>query len=150
MNKLDEFKRKSQSIQVLLDEEQLNFFSDFMDFMIKWNDRVRLTSITEETEVIRPNVKRGKKQTVNLDLIPYAWVRMNIRKTGAYDYMSINSLPGAQRGNQVYSDTVVVSRALGNQEIQINTFKYLNFQPTNQSYFIQTIGQDTVDISIDF
>jgi 16S rRNA (guanine527-N7)-methyltransferase len=52
MNKLDEFKRKSQSIQVLLDEEQLNFFSDFMDFMIKWNDRVRLTSITEETEVI--------------------------------------------------------------------------------------------------
>jgi 16S rRNA (guanine527-N7)-methyltransferase len=52
MNNLDEFKEKSEKIDVRLDENQLKSFAKFMDFMIEWNDRVRLTSITEETEVI--------------------------------------------------------------------------------------------------
>lgn len=52
MNNLDEFKAKTEKIDVQLDEDQLKSFAKFMDFMIKWNDRVRLTSITEETEVI--------------------------------------------------------------------------------------------------
>jgi len=52
MNNLDEFKEKADTIEVQLNNEQLESFSKFMGFMIKWNDRVRLTSITEETEVI--------------------------------------------------------------------------------------------------
>lgn len=52
MNNLDEFIEKAKKIDVSLDENQLKDFAKFMDFMIKWNDRVRLTSITEETEVI--------------------------------------------------------------------------------------------------
>lgn len=52
MNNLDEFKEKSKKIDVELNEHQLKSFAKFMDFMIEWNDRVRLTSITEETEVI--------------------------------------------------------------------------------------------------
>lgn len=28
------------------------------------------------------NVKRGRSQSLNLDLIPYAWLRMHITKTG--------------------------------------------------------------------
>lgn len=52
MNNLDEFKEKAEKINVRLDENQLKSFAKFMDFMIEWNDRVRLTSITEETEVI--------------------------------------------------------------------------------------------------
>lgn len=52
MNNLDEFKEKASNIDVSLNTEQLKCFSKFMDFMIEWNDRVRLTSITEEEEVI--------------------------------------------------------------------------------------------------
>lgn len=52
MNNLDELREKAEKIDVQLDEDQLESFAKFMDFMIKWNDRVRLTSITEETEVI--------------------------------------------------------------------------------------------------
>jgi 16S rRNA (guanine527-N7)-methyltransferase len=52
MNNLDDFKEKAEKIDVRLDENQLKHFAQFMDFMIEWNDRVRLTSITEETEVI--------------------------------------------------------------------------------------------------
>jgi len=52
MNNLNEFKKKAKAIDVLLNEEQLDSFSEFMGFMIEWNDRVRLTSITEATEVI--------------------------------------------------------------------------------------------------
>jgi len=52
MNNLDEFIDKANKIDLSLDENQLEAFAKFMDFMIQWNDRVRLTSITEETEVI--------------------------------------------------------------------------------------------------
>ena len=99
-----------------------------------------------------PNVKRGKKQTVNLDLIPYAWVRMNIKKTGAYDRMGINTLAGGNRNFLAYSDTIIISRCLGNEQVTIPTFKYFSFDdpPHTVQYTIQTIGHDTVDISIDF
>jgi len=52
MNKLEEFKGKANKIGLSLNKEELDSFSKFMDFMIKWNDRVRLTSITKEDEVI--------------------------------------------------------------------------------------------------
>jgi len=52
MNNLDEFKAKASSIDISLNTKQLKSFAQFMDFMIEWNDRVRLTSITEESEVI--------------------------------------------------------------------------------------------------
>ena len=97
-----------------------------------------------------PNVQRGRKQTRNLEIIPFAWIRMNITKTGAFDHMNINPPPGAIRSFQVYSDTVLFTRVFGNVEIPINTFKYLNFNLTSKEYFIQSIGRDTVDISIEF
>jgi len=106
--------------------------------------------ITEETEVIRPNVKRGQKQTVNLDLIPYAWVRMNIRKTGAYDYMNIGPATGSTKTFSVFSDTTLITKALGNTEVGIMLFKYLNDNQTRRLLRVNTIGHDTVDISIDF
>lgn len=52
MDNLKEFKEKANKIEVSLNDKELDSFSKFMDFMIKWNDRVRLTSITEENEVI--------------------------------------------------------------------------------------------------
>ncbi|GEM_PF-3419605 len=109
--------------------------------------------ITEQTEVIRPNVKRGKKQTVNLDLIPYAWVRMNIKKTGLYNTLEINPPPGSNsvRGFVAWSDTILHTRVLGNRNIELIVFKNHSFGNYDiVKYPLQSIGHDTVDISIDF
>lgn len=45
-------KDKAKAIDILLNDDQLKDFEKFMDQMITWNDRVRLTSITEESEII--------------------------------------------------------------------------------------------------
>jgi len=101
---------------------------------------------------MRPNVQRGKNQTMNLGIIPHAWVRMNIRKTGGYAYMAINSVIGSTRNYTVYKDTVIVAKTFGNQEVSIATFKFRNHSSSSerQQYNVLTIGRDTVDISIDF
>ena len=96
------------------------------------------------------NVQRGKKQTINLGIIPHAWVRMNIRKTGRYDYMNINPIQGSVRDYTVYSDTLIITRGYGNTEITIPTFKYKGGTRDLKQYYIQTNGCDTVDITIDF
>jgi hypothetical protein len=99
---------------------------------------------------MRPNVQRGKNQTMNLAIIPHAWVRMNIRRTGQFDWMGVNRLVGGEKSFQIYSDTVLVSRAWGNEEVNISVFKFNNNTQNNFSYYVSTIGRDTVDISIDF
>ena len=97
-----------------------------------------------------PNVQRGRKQTKNLEIIPFAWVRMNITKTGAFDYMRINPLARSSRAFLVFSDTVLIAKSPGNLELGVYTFKFLNGQQNNFPYSVQTIGHDTVDISIEF
>jgi len=98
-----------------------------------------------------PNVKRGQKQTVNLDLIPFAWVRMNIRKTGAHDYLIIGPPAGSTKSLFAFSDTsLIAGPVLGNTEVELNLFKYLNEARHHSETFVQTIGHDTVDVSIDF
>jgi hypothetical protein len=97
-----------------------------------------------------PNVQRGRKQTRNLEIIPFAWIRMNITKTGAFDYMRINSLAHSSRTFLVFSDTVLIAKSPGNLELGVYTFKFLNGQQNNFPYSVQTIGHDTVDISIEF
>jgi len=95
-------------------------------------------------------VQRGRKQTKNLEIIPFAWVRINIKNTGAFDHMRINTLPGGRLPFLIFSDTVLISRAFGNTEVMVPTFKFLNGQQNNFPYSVQTIGHDTVDISIEF
>jgi hypothetical protein len=99
---------------------------------------------------IGPNVQRGRRQTLNLELIPFAWIRMNITKRMAFDYMNINRPSGSPVNFQVHSDTLLYAKVFGNMEIVINTFKYKNFEQTHEEYFIQSIGRDTVDIYIEF
>lgn len=48
-NKLKEI---SKEINVNLSEEQLNKFKKYMDLLLEWNEKINLTAITEEDEVI--------------------------------------------------------------------------------------------------
>lgn len=52
MDNISTFKSKIKELNIELTDNQVKEFEDFMDHMILWNDRVRLTSITEENEVI--------------------------------------------------------------------------------------------------
>ncbi|MCR9154206.1 MAG: hypothetical protein NXI09_08855 [Bacteroidetes bacterium] len=102
---------------------------------------------------MRSNVRRGINQKVNLDLIPYAWIRMHISSTGSYNRMSINSIVGSSRHYQFRagSDTSLISApVLGNRAVEINMFKYKwDLQETEQVW-VQTIGHDTVDVYLSF
>ena len=48
-NKLKEI---SKEINIELNEEQLNKFKKYMDLLLEWNEKINLTAITEEDEVI--------------------------------------------------------------------------------------------------
>jgi len=97
-----------------------------------------------------PNIQRGRQQTLNLELIPFGWIRMNITKTGAFDWMGIGPPNGSSKPLRVFSDTVLIVQAVGNEHVNVFTFKFLNGQQNNFPYSVQTIGRDTVDISIEF
>jgi hypothetical protein len=97
------------------------------------------------------NVQRGKKQTKNLAIIPHAWVRMNIRKTGQYDYMNIGPPIGSTIPYSAFSDTTIITRPVhGNIDIEVITFKYSGGDQTIDIYNTYTRGRDTVDVFIDF
>jgi hypothetical protein len=97
-----------------------------------------------------PNVQRGRKQTLNLDLIPFAWVRMNITKTGLFDFVNFGPATGSTRTFTAYSDTVLIAKAFGNIDASIMAFRYHNNVVNLKNYRTQTIGRDTVDIYVEF
>jgi hypothetical protein len=97
-----------------------------------------------------PNVQRGRKQTLNLELIPYAWIRMNITKTGLFDYVDFGPATGSTRTFTAYSDTLLIAKAFGNIDASIMAFRYHNNVVNLKNYRAQTIGRDTVDIYVEF
>jgi hypothetical protein len=99
---------------------------------------------------IGPNVQRGRRQTRNLEIIPHAWIRMNITKTGLFDFVNIGPATGSTRTLTAYSDTVLITKAYGNIDASIMAFRYQNNVVNTKNYRAQTIGHDTVDIYIEF
>jgi hypothetical protein len=99
---------------------------------------------------IGPNVQRGRRQTRNLEIIPFAWIRMNITKTGLFDYVDFGPATGSTRTFTAYSDTVLIAKAFGNIDASIMAFRYHNNVGNRKNYRIQTIGHDTVDIYVEF
>jgi hypothetical protein len=97
-----------------------------------------------------PNVQRGRRQTRNLEIIPFAWIRMNITKTGLFDFVNFNPATGSTRTFTAYSDTVLITKAFGNIDASIMAFRYHNNVVNSKKYRAQTIGHDTVDIYIEF
>jgi hypothetical protein len=97
-----------------------------------------------------PNVQRGRRQTRNLEIIPHAWIRMNITKTGLFDFVNIGPATGSTRTLTAYSDTVLITKAYGNIDASIMAFRYQNNVVNTKNYRAQTIGHDTVDIYIEF
>jgi hypothetical protein len=97
-----------------------------------------------------PNVQRGRRQTRNLEIIPFAWIRMNITKTGLFDFVDFNPATGSTRTFTAYSDTVLITKAFGNIDASIMAFRYHNNVENRKNYRAQTIGHDTVDIYIEF
>mgnify|MGYP003635610883 FL=1 len=97
------------------------------------------------------NVKRGRSQTLNLDLIPYAWLRMHITKTGQYHNLGIGSPLGSTRTYSITTDTTIISSpVLGNSEVELVLFKYKNGLQERERITAQTIGHDTVDVYLSF
>jgi hypothetical protein len=99
---------------------------------------------------IGPNVQRGRRQTRNLEIIPFAWIRMNITKTGLFDFVDFGPATGSTRTFTAYSDTVLIAKAYGNVNASIMAFRYHNNVENRKNYRTQTIGRDTVDIYIEF
>lgn len=104
----------------------------------------------ERTPDFGVNVKRGQKQIVNLNLIPYAWVRMHVTKTGKYVNLSINPPVGHPHysGYFFYSDSILISkRVWGNWDVKFSLFKAQNASdpPDREQVIVPTIGHDTVD-----
>jgi hypothetical protein len=99
---------------------------------------------------IGPNVQRGRRQTRNLEIIPFAWIRMNITKTGLFDFVNFGPATGTTRTFTAYSDTVLIAKAYGNVNASIMAFRYHNNVGNRKNYRAQTIGHDTVDIYIEF
>jgi hypothetical protein len=99
---------------------------------------------------IGPNVQRGRKQTRNLEIIPFAWIRMNITKTGLFDFVDFGPATGSTRTFTAYSDTVLIAKAYGNVNASIMAFRYHNNVENRKNYRAQTIGRDTVDIYVEF
>lgn len=52
MNNKKKFIEKTFKMNINLDSEKVNKFEEFMNHMLLWNERVRLTSITDENEII--------------------------------------------------------------------------------------------------
>ena len=107
---------------------------------------------TEFSQGLKPNISRGKKQNLSLSLIPYGWVKMNIRKTIGNDYLRINRIPGGSINSFfTSSDDTIYSRILGNQQVKIDCFRYKNTNHREHlEYFINTLAMDTVEITIEF
>ena len=100
---------------------------------------------------MRPNVKRGQNQKVNIELTPYSWIKMNIRKTLGNDYIGISPLPGGGVDSHIITkDEIIISRAYGNRVIQIPCFLFLNDSMQPIQYYCNTKGQDTVEVNIEF
>jgi hypothetical protein len=99
---------------------------------------------------IGPNVQRGRRQTRNLEIIPFAWIRMNITKTGLFDFVNFGPATGTTRTFTAYSDTVLIAKAYGNVNASIMAFRYHNNVVNSKKYRAQTIGHDTVDIYVEF
>ena len=97
-----------------------------------------------------PNVQRGRRQTRNLEIIPFAWIRMNITKTGLFDFVDFGPATGSTRTFTAYSDTVLIAKAYGNVNASIMAFRYHNNVENLKNYRAQTIGHDTVDIYVEF
>lgn len=100
---------------------------------------------------MKANVIRGMRQTKDLEIVPYAWIKMNITKTGQHNNMSINSIAGLGGGYQVISDTLIISNPVyGNTEVEINMFKYRNGLQETEQVLVQTIALDTVTVNLSF
>jgi len=101
---------------------------------------------------MRPNVKRGQNQKVDIELTPYSWIKMNVLNTLGNDRIGINRILGGGVDNFFSSnDTTFYSVALGNKSIDVICFRYKapNFRESIQ-YAVNTIGQDTVVVTIEF
>tara|TARA_R110001592_G_scaffold268269_1_gene534472 strand:- start:1924 stop:2535 length:612 start_codon:yes stop_codon:yes gene_type:complete len=97
------------------------------------------------------NVNRGRSQALNLDLIPYAWLRMHITKTGQYHNLGIGAPIGSTQAYSITTDTTIISSpVLGNTEVELTLFKYKNGLQEREQIIVQTIGHDTVDVAIEF
>ena len=38
--------------EIVLDDEQINKFEQFKDLLIEWNEKINLTTITDENEIL--------------------------------------------------------------------------------------------------
>lgn len=45
-------KELSNKIEIMLDEEQINKYYKYMNLLLEWNEKINLTAITEENEII--------------------------------------------------------------------------------------------------
>lgn len=105
------------------------------------------------SSVSRPkhNVKRGINQFVEINIIPFAWVRVKAVKTIGNDYAWINRVIGSKSvfGFEITEGIEKTRRTLGNSEVSINSFLMRNnLQNGTKSYQIQSTAGDTTEIII--
>ena len=68
---IKEFENKLKYLKLSLEQNQIEMFLDYMNEIIKWNEKINLTAIIEPKEIIQkhfidsltvlPNIKKGSK-----------------------------------------------------------------------------------------
>ena len=109
----------------------------------------------QSSAVSRPkqNVKRGINQLVDIDIIPYAWVKVKAANSLGNDYAWINRVIGSKSisGFEIWEGIVKIRRTFGNSEISVNSFlRKGNVRTGTKSYKIQTIARDTTEVIIHY
>ncbi len=106
---------------------------------------------TEYIKDISPNISRGISQKQDLNLIPFGWVKMIVKKTLGNDRMLIYPIIGGSiYGFYTAKDTTFLSRTLGNQKISLDCSFYLNNSMTTTQYYVDINGHDTTEVTIEF
>ncbi len=87
-------------------------------------------------------VDNGKTQTQNVELVPYAWLKIKFINESGADFINMNPLEGELRiagatsGYQInVAEATIVAQAMGNEENEIDYFVYPGGQHTEVHFF---------------
>lgn len=96
---------------------------------------------------------RGVNQHIDLEVIPFAWLKINAVNSLGNDYVWVNRIRGSKSkyGFHIWEGIEKLHRTVGNFEISIDCFLNTGEIRTGvNSYYIQTQARDTSEITIHY
>ncbi len=96
-----------------------------------------------EYRTLKPHIRVGELQTHNVELDPYAWLKIRFLNQSGADGVNVNRIYNNPYGYRIYGklDTTVLATTLGNGINFINYFVYPDGTPNEKQVFCP--GLDT-------